>query len=44
MHICELPTRRTLRWWTCEFCGQMWRKLEGVWRLTERSEVNEDGR
>jgi len=35
MHICEIPTTRTTsNWWTCEACGQIWRKVTGHWRMT----------
>lgn len=35
-HICATPLGDRKRRWTCPECGQLWRKVDGCWRLTER--------
>lgn len=40
MHICEIPVNAPKQrvWWTCEGCGQLWRRTDGQWKLTPRDE------
>lgn len=35
-HTCPVPVTSRKRWWTCPGCGQLWRKLDGLWKLSER--------
>lgn len=38
-HTCFLPrTSGDKRWFTCPECGQLWRLVERVWKLTAREE------
>jgi hypothetical protein len=32
-HCCLIPLDGDKHWWTCSECGQMWRKVDGTWRL-----------
>lgn len=38
MHVCGIPPARGSgkQWWTCEECGQLWRRVDNYWRLTAR--------
>lgn len=35
-HCCPLPVTGRKHWWTCPDCGQLWRKVDGLWKLTAR--------
>ncbi len=38
-HTCAVPVTGRKFWWTCEICGQLWRKVDGRWKLTPREEI-----
>lgn len=33
-HMCWPPLTGRKTWWTCDDCHQVWRKVEGRWKLT----------
>lgn len=39
-HVCEVPVNAPKRrhWWTCDDCGQLWRRVDGLWTLAMRDE------
>lgn len=45
MHICEVPVNAPARrrWWTCDTCGQIWTRINGLWTLTPRDEPADTG-
>lgn len=35
-HTCPVPVDSRKHWWTCEVCGQLWHKVDGLWKLSPR--------